>query len=305
LFSFPGDLLFIIDKQPSEGGVILMIIGITGATGQLGRLIIQKLKEKTSAQVLALARSPQKAADLGVPIHEADYGKPETLDEALFGIDILLLISSNALGKRIVQHRNVIEAAKNNNIKWIVYTSILHADTTPLHFAYEDSKTEAAIIRSGLPYTILRNGWYTEMYTNSIPGALARGAFTGCAGYGRISSATRLDYAEAAVAVLTSGGHHGQIYELAGDTAYTLFDLAAEVSRQTGKNIPYTNLSIQEYAAVLKNSGVPDDRAYSIAGFDASASQDALFDDSGHLSRLIGRPTTPLSEAVAEALKRN
>jgi NAD(P)H dehydrogenase (quinone) len=282
-----------------------MTIGVTGATGQLGRLLVRRLKENASAQVIALVRSPQKAADLGVTVREADYDKPETLDNALTGIDTLLLISGNEVGKRIVQHRNAIEAAKKNRVKRIVYTSILHADTTPLSFGDEDLATEAAIRSSGITYTILRNGWYTEMYTNFIPSALASGAFIGCAGSGKISSATRLDLAEAAVMVLATEGHQGRIYELAGDTAYTLFELAAAVSKQTGKNLPYRNLSMPEYAAALKDFGVPEGKAQAIAGFDVAASQDALYDNSRQLSKLIGRPTTPLSKAVAEALERS
>jgi NAD(P)H dehydrogenase (quinone) len=281
-----------------------MIIGITGASGQLGRLVVSNLKFKTSAELVALVRSPQKAAGLGVATRAADYDKPETLPHALADIETLLLISSSEVGKRALQHRNVIEAARNAGVKWIVYTSLLHADTSPLSLAGEHLATEAMLQESGIPHTILRNSWYTENYTGSIPGALAGGAFIGSAGSGKISSATRADFAEAAVAVLTGTGQQGKTYELAGDQAYTLSDLAAEISRQTGKTIPYRNLSEAEYAAALIGFGLPEAVARAIAGWDIGASNGALFDDSRQLSALIGRPTTPLADAVAESLKK-
>ena len=281
------------------------MIAITGATGQLGRLVVEKLKGKIPASdIVALVRSPQKAADLGVAAREADYDRPETLGRALEGIETLLLISSNEVGKRAAQHHAVIEAAKKAGVKRVVYTSLLHADTTPLSLANEHCQTEAELKASGIPYTILRNGWYTENYTALIPGALAGGAFVGSAGEGRISSATRADFADAAVAVLTTEVHEGQTYELAGDEAWTLSDLAAEVSRQTGREIPYRDLPEAEYADALKGFGMPEGFAQMIAGWDVGASQGALFDDSRQLSKLTGRPTTPLSAAVAEALKQ-
>ncbi len=281
-----------------------MTIAITGATGQLGRLVIDKLKAKVPAsEIIALVRTPTKAADLGVAAREADYTKPEILDQALAGVDTLLLISSNEVGQRAVQHRNVIEAAKRAGVKRIVYTSLLRANTTPLtSLADEHRATEADLKASGIPFTILRNGWYTENYTRSLGGAVAGGAFIGSAGDGRISSAARADYAEAAVAVLTGEGHEGRTYELAGDDAYTLADLAAEISRQTGKNVPYRNLPEADYAKALAGFGLPEGMAHHIASYDVGAAEGALFDDGRQLSRLIGRPTTPLSAAVADAL---
>ncbi|MBF9254028.1 SDR family oxidoreductase [Pontibacter sp. 172403-2] len=282
-----------------------MKIGITGATGQLGRIVVNKLKEKVSADtIVALVRTPEKAADLGVEAREADYDKPETLTKALQGIDTLLLISSSEVGKRATQHKNIIKAAKQAGVKRIVYTSLLHADTSSLSLAGEHLATEAALRDAGIPYTILRNGWYHENYTGSIPGALAGGAFIGSAGEGKIASAARADYAEAAVAVLTSEGHQGKIYELAGDEAYTLSDLAAEISKQTGKDIPYTNLPEAEYAGALTSFGLPEGLAQAIAGWDVSASRGDLFDDSRELSKMIGRPTTPMSATVADTLKK-
>jgi len=281
-----------------------MKIAITGATGQLGRIIISKLKEKVSADnIVAIVRSVQKAKDLGVEAREADYNNQEALNKALEGIDTLLLISSSEVGKRAEQHANVIEAAKKAGVKWIVYTSLLRADTSTLSLAGEHLATEAALKQSNIPFTIFRNGWYTENYTGSISSALAGGALIGSAGDGKISSAPRADFAEAAVVVLTGKGHEGKVYELAGDAAYTLTDLATEISKQTGKNIPYKNLPEADYAAVLTSFGLPEGLAQSIAGWDVSVSKGDLFDNKRQLSQLIGRPTTPLNVVVADALK--
>lgn len=282
-----------------------MKIAITGSTGQLGRIVVEKLKGQVpSENIVAIARSAAKAGDLGVEVREADYARPETLDRALAGVDTLLLISSSEVGKRAEQHHNVIEAAKKAGIGRIVYTSLLHADRSPLDLAVEHRATEKEVKESGIPFTILRNGWYTENYTASIQGALAGGAFLGSAGNGEISSATRADFAEAAVKVLTTDGHDGKTYELAGDDPYTLSDLASEISRQTGKAIEYRNLPQGEYAQTLVGFGLPEGLAAAIAGWDAGAASGALFDDSKQLSTLIGRATTPLAETVAQAVER-
>lgn len=282
-----------------------MSIGITGATGHLGRLVINGLKEQGSAaEIVALARSPEKAADLGVTVRAADYDNPQTLRSALQGVGTLLLISGSEVGKRTAQHRAVIQAAREAGVSRIVYTSLLHADKSPLSLAEEHMATETELKASGIPFTILRNGWYTENYASSIAGALAGGAVVGSAGEGRISSATRADYADAAVAAVTGSGHEGRTYELAGDTAWTLGDLAAELSRQTGRTIAFNNLPEAEYAGVLAGFGLPQPVAQMIAGWDTGISHGALFDDSRQLSTLIGRPTTPLATSVADAVKQ-
>jgi len=280
-----------------------MTIAITGATGQLGRLVVARLKARMpAAQLVALVRSPAKAADLGIAAREADYARPETLADALAGVDTLLLISSSEVGRRAVQHRNVIGAARQAGVERIVYTSLLHADTSPLNLAGEHLDTEAALKAAGIPYTVLRNGWYTENYTGSVKDALTGGALIGSAGDGRISSAARADYADAAAAVISTRGHDGKTYELAGDEAYTLAELAAEISRQAGRTIPYKNLPEADYAAALAGFGLPGWLAQALAGWDVGASKGALFDGSLQLSKLIGRPTTPLSASVASAL---
>ena len=280
-----------------------MKIGVTGATGQLGRLVIENLKKSVSTEsIVALVRNTEKASELGVSANEFDYKKAEGLASALKGIDKLLLISGNELGNRFPQHAAVVEAAKQAGVKHILYTSILHADNSPLSLAQEHYATEKAILASGLTYTILRNGWYTENYTGSAKGAVGAGAFIGNAGDGKIASAARVDYAEAAAVVLVGAGHENKTYELAGDEAYTLTELAAEISKQSGKEIPYNNLTEAEYAGILKSFGLPNALAEMLADSDTGASKGGLFDDSHVLSTLIGRPTTPLAKVVADAL---
>ena len=282
-----------------------MKTGITGATGQLGRLVVENLKRKVAAEnLVALVRTPEKASDLGIETRAFDYEKPESLAGTLQGIDHLLLISGNEVGKRRQQHENVIKAAQQAGVKWIVYTSLLHADWSTLSLAEEHKATEDALKASGIAYTILRNGWYTENYTSSVPGTVKAGVLLGSAGEGKISSATREDFAEAAAVVLTSENQEGKVYELAGDNYFTLTDLAAEISRQTGKEIPYKNLPETEYAEMLKSFGLPEGMAKVIASFDTGAANNDLFDDSKQLSRLIGRPTTSLAQSVKDILSK-
>ena len=282
-----------------------MTIAITGATGALGRLVLQQLASRRPGEtVIALARSPERLTQAGVEARRFDYNDPATLAPALAGVTTLLLISSSEVGQREAQHRAVIAAAKAAGVGHIVYTSLLHADRSALSLAGEHLATEAALRDAGIPHTILRNGWYTENYMGSVPPALAHGAFIGSAGEGRISSAARQDYAEAAAVVLTEGGHEGKVYELAGDEAYTLADLAAELSRQSGREIPYMNMPEADYAAALAGVGLPGPLADAIASYDAKAAEGALFDDGRELSRLIGRPTTPLSASIAAALQQ-
>ena len=278
-----------------------MKIGVTAATGQLGRFVISHLSTLVPAEdIVALVRKPEKGADLGVATRKFDYESADA--SALEDIDHLLLISSNEIGQRARQHANVIAAAKSAGVKWIVYTSILKADTSTISLAGEHVATEKALAESGIDFTVLRNGWYTENYTGSIGGAVANGAFVGSAGEGKISSAARKDFAEAAAVVVSDAAHKGKTYELSGDVAYTLADLAAEISKQTGKTIPYKNLPEADYAAILKQVGLPEIFAGAIANWDVSASHGDLFDEGTSLSELIGRPTTSLAKSVKEAL---
>lgn len=282
------------------------MIVVTGASGQLGRLVIAELlKSVPPAEIVAAVRDPAKVGDLaaqGVGVRVADYTLPETLDAAFAGADKLLLISSNEVGQRAVQHRNAIDAAKRAGVGLIAYTSILHADASPLGLADEHKATEAMLKASGIPHVLLRNGWYTENYLASVPPALQHGAFIGSAGTGKIASAARADYAAAAAAVLTQPGQAGKVYELAGDTFYTLADLAAELSRQSGKTVAYANLAEAEFKAALLGAGLPEGVAALLADSDVGASKGGLFDDGHALSRLIGRPTTPLAASMRAAL---
>ena len=282
------------------------MIVVTGATGQLGRLVIAALLKKVPAtEIVAAVRNPEKAKDLaetGIQVRCADYSQPASWDEALNGADKVLLISSSEIGQRAIQHRSVIDAAKRCGVKLLAYTSVLHAETLLLGLAAEHRETEALLSASGVPFVLLRNGWYSENYTAGVPAALAHGGVYGCAGDGRISSAARADYAEAAATVLTADNQAGRVYELAGDTAYTLTGLAAEISRQTGRNIGYVNLRQAEYKEILVKVGLPEVIAELLADSDSGAAKGALFDDSRQLSTLIGRPTTPLATSIAAAL---
>lgn len=283
------------------------MIAITGATGQLGTLVVEGLLQKVPAnQIVAAVRTPSKAHALaakGVQVREADYSRPETLTSAFAGVTKVLLISGNEIGQRIPQHQAVITAAKAAGVDLLAYTSLLHADKYHLLLAQEHLATESFLEASGLTFALLRNGWYFENMTAGIAPALQQGAFIGASKDGRFAAASRADYAAAAVAVLTGEGHDNQTYELAGDTAFTRAELAQEVSRQTGKTVGYHDLPEAEYEKILA-SFLPPDLAKILADAEAKAANGALDDHSHTLSRLIGRATTPLAESVAAALKQ-
>lgn len=278
------------------------MIAITGATGQLGQHVIETLlKTVPASQIVAIVRNPAKATALsqqGITVRQADYSDEAAFTTALQGIDKLLLISSSEVGQRAPQHRNVINAAKAAHVKFIAYTSLLHADRSPLGLADEHVATEKMLAQSGIAYALLRNGWYTENYLASAPAALEHGVFIGAAGEGKIASATRADYAAAAARVISEDGHAGKIYELAGDAGWTLSQLAAELAKQSGKKVVYQNLSEADFAAALKGAGLPAGLADMLADSDVGASKGGLFDDSHTLSKLIGRLTTSLADSV-------
>lgn len=283
------------------------MIVVTGASGQLGRLVIKFLLEKIPAsEIIAAVRNPEKAqdlAELGVKVRQADYNQPDTLAAAFEGAEKLLLISSSEIGQRAPQHLAVITAAKQAGVKAIAYTSLLKADTSPLALATEHLQTEQALQASGVPYAILRNGWYTENYAASIAAALAHKAFIGSAGYGKIASAARADYAAAAAAVLLNPIASSVIYELAGDDNYTLTEFAQEIAKQSGAALTYVNLPQAEFAAALVAAGLPKAFADLLADSDIGASKGGLFDGSRQLSKLINRPTTPYSAVIAATLQ--
>ena len=284
------------------------MIAVTGATGHLGRLVIEALlATQPASSIVAAARNPASAADLaakGIVVRHADYDRPETLEAALAGVDRLLLISSSEVGQRARQHGAVIDAAGKAGVSLIAYTSILKADATPVALAVEHRATEAAIRASGLPFVFLRNGWYTENYAGVVPMAVQHGAVMGSARDGRVSAASRRDFADAAAAVLTStASQAGRVYELAGDTSFTLTELAAEITSQSGKPVAYGDMPQAAYEEALVKVGLPAPVAAMLADSDVGVAAGWLHDDGQVLSGLIGRPTTPFGETVTAALK--
>ncbi|MCU0718728.1 MAG: SDR family oxidoreductase [Pirellula sp.] len=283
-----------------------MRILVTGANGQLGRLVIHELAKINGIEVVAGVRRPESAsvtAGNRTLICKVDYDDPASLVSSMTGVDRVLLISSSEVGQRSQQHQNVIEAARTTQVKMIAYTSILHAPMNPMLLAREHQNTEQILYRSGLPFVLLRNGWYTENYLAGLPQVLKMGQLFGCADNGKLSLASRSDYAAAAAMAIAGPEQHGKVYELAGDKAYTMNDIAGEISRQSGRHIPFVNLTESDYCSALQSAGLPEGFAKAIADSDAHAANGALHDDTLQLSRLIGRPTTTLQDAVRSALQ--
>ncbi|MEU5942286.1 SDR family oxidoreductase [Micromonospora sp. NPDC047548] len=284
------------------------MIVVTGATGLLGRLVVAELLDRgvPAQEIVAAVRTTEKAADLarrGVVVREADYDRPETLAPAFAGADRLLLVSSSEVGRRAAQHRAVVDAAVRAGVRLFAYTSVLKADTATFPLAAEHQATEELIRASGLPFALLRNGWYTENYTGNLAATLQHGAVLGSAGDGRVAAATRADFAAAAAAVLVGDGHENTVYELGGDEPFTMAELAAEISRQSGTEVVYRDLPAEEYTKVLVAAGLPEPYAATLAECDLGIARGELTTDSGDLRRLAGRPTTTLADAVAVALK--
>lgn len=284
-----------------------MSIVVTGATGHLGRLVVESLLDRgvAAADIVATGRDVGTIADLagrGVTVRRADFDDPASLKDAFAGAEKLLLVSASEVGRRIPQHRNAVDAARAAGIGLLVYTSAPKADDTRLKLAAEHRATEEYIRASGLPFVILRNNWYLEVYTAQIPAQLEHGAVTGAAGDGRFTPAARRDYAEAAAAVLIAGGPAGQVYELGGDTPITLAEYAAELARQSGRPVEYRNLPLDAYTTTLEGFGLPAAAAEVIADADAGIARGDLLTTGGTLSRLIGRPATTLAEAVRAGL---
>jgi len=292
--------------DPSRTGASTRI-GVAGASGKLGSLVLDGLLKVTPPdQLAAIVRSPEKAARFasrGVQVRRGDYSDRETLIPALAGIQRLLLISATDLGRRVEQHQSVIQAARAAGVEHIVYTSVLRADTSTLPIADEHRETEDLLRTSGLTYTILRNGWYIENYTERLEMPLAHGGFIGAAQTGKIAAATREDYAEAAVAVLMSGGHEGKTYELAGDYGFTMKDLADAVSGWAGTTLPYTDLPPAEYRKILGSAGLPDAIVDLLVATDVAIAHGDLNSDSRDLHNLIGRHTRTLRDVLTNLAK--
>lgn len=283
-----------------------MSIVVTGATGHLGRLVVESLLERSvpADQVVATGRNTAKLADLadrGVVVRRADFTDPVSLKEAFDGAEKLLLVSSSEVGQRYPQHVNVVDAAKAADIKLIAYTSITRADTSEMLLAGEHRPTEEYVRASGIPFVLLRNNWYLENYTGQLPVVLEHQALLGSAGDGRVSGATRADLAAAAAAVLATEGHAGKVYELAGQ-AFTLADVAAVVSEVSGTEVTYVDLPAEEYTKALLDAGLPDSVADMLADSDLGIARGELYEPSEDLAKLLGRPATSLRDAVAAAL---
>lgn len=281
-----------------------MTVAITGASGQLGRLVIESLLREGVTPV-AVVRDPAKVADLaerGVEVRQATFDDPESLDRAFAGVDRVLLVSGNEFGKRVEQHTNVIRAAERAGVELLAYTSIPQADDNPLILAQEHTGTEAVLADSTVPYVLLRNGWYWENYTRGLAHAVETGVLYGAAGQGRVSGAARADYADAAAHVLTTDGHAGRVYELGGDAGLTYDELAQAISEAAGKPVRYQDLPQAEYAAALEKGGVPADFAQVLADADNGISKGILEVGSGHLRKLLGRPAVPAVEVFRAAL---
>jgi NAD(P)H dehydrogenase (quinone) len=279
---------------------------VTGASGQLGRLAVQELMSRgvPAADIVAVVRTPSKADDLarsGAHVRAADYSRPQTLGAALAGVDRLLLVSSSVPGQRAAHHTNVIEAAKTAEVSRIAYTSILNADDTTNPLAGEHQDSERALRAADVPFTLLRNGWYTENYTGQLGQYLQRGEIVGAAGHGRISAATRQDYAAAAAAALLQDEEGNRTYELGGP-AFDLAELAGVISEVTGTPVAYRDLPAEEYASRLREAGLDEENARFVAALDASIAHGDLETSSQDLARLLGRPATPLTDVVRAAL---
>ncbi len=283
-----------------------MTLAITAATGQLGTLVVEEVLRAVPADnVVLVVRDPARAAgfaERGVTVRHGDYDDPASLADAFDGVEKLLLISGSEVGRRVAQHTAAVHAARQAGVRHIAYTSAPHADTTTLRLAPEHKATEAAIRESGVPFTFLRNGWYTENYAARIATALATGTLVGAAGDGRVASAARADFAAGAAAVLTGDGHENAVYELTGDTAWSFPELAAAITAASGHEVVYRNLSVDDYAESLIAAGVPDAGARFVAGVDGDIADGTLGEVTGDLSRLIGRPTTTLARTVSTLL---
>jgi NAD(P)H dehydrogenase (quinone) len=310
MYRAEADLIAVDDGPIAINGCKeLEMITVTAATGRYGRLVIDALLSRgvPASEIVAAVRDPQRASDIaakGVQVREADYDRPETLVPAFEGADKLLLVPSAVFGQRYPQMQRAVNAAVEAGVGLLLYASFVNTDTSTLRLGEEHKQTEALIRASGLPYVLLRNGAYTELYAGELGDleyALMSGVMIGSAGEGKISGASRKDLAEAAAVVLTRDGQDGKVYELGG-TAFTMADLAATIGRHVGKPMVYQDLSVDEYAKALAAGGVPEDFAWLLADTSFAITRGDWYTESTDLPRLLGRPRTPLAEVVAATL---
>ncbi|WP_188037760.1 SDR family oxidoreductase [Actinotalea sp. JY-7885] len=284
-----------------------MSIVVTGATGHLGRHVVEELLERgvAPADVVAGGRALERVADLaerGVRTARVDYDDPASVAAVLGEGDTVLLISASEPGRRVQQRGTVIDAAARAGVARLVYTSVLAADTTALVLAPEHKATEELLAASGLTTTVLRNGWYSENYVPTLEQARATGVVLSSTGGGRVASAARDDYAAAAAVVLTTDGHEGAVHELSGDTAWAFDELAAVLSELLGREVQHDDVTPEEHRAALLAAGLDEATAGFVVALDGNIRDGALAATSGTLSRLIGRPTTPLADTLRRAL---
>ncbi|WP_378734413.1 SDR family oxidoreductase [Nocardia brasiliensis] len=282
-----------------------MTVAVTGASGQLGRLVVQALLREGSTPVVAIVRDPRKVADLaerGAEVRQASYDDVAALDRAFTGVDRVLLVSGNVFGARVSQHTNVIRAAERAGVDLLAYTSIPRATENPLILAQEHIGTEAVLANAAVPHVLLRNSWYWENYVPELAHAVETGVLYGAAGDGRVAGAARADFADAAAKVLTTDGHAGQVYELGGDEHLTSADLAQAMSQASGKPVRYENLSEADYVAALERAGTPADFAKVLGDSSAGIATGILDVHTGDLQKLLGRPSTPAVEVFRAAL---
>ena len=280
-----------------------MSIVVTAASGHLGRLVVHDLLRRGIApdHVVAGARSLPAVKDLtdaGVRTVVLDYDQPDTVEAAVSAGDTLVLISGNDLANRDRQHADVIAAARRAGAGHLVYTSGLRASDSPSPIAASHAATEDAVRTSGIPFTLLRNGWYTENYAHSVPAVRASGVLLSSVGDGRVASATRQDFAQAIAAVVTSEGHRGQTYELSGDVAWSYDDLAAALGEVLGRDVVHRALSPEQHLQALLDAGVFEPMAQMAVGVDVGICAGAFAFTNGDLTHLLGRPTTTLVEGL-------
>lgn len=277
---------------------------VTGATGQLGRLVVESLLARGAgpAEVVATGRSVDTLADLaerGVRVERLDFDAvPESVDWVGEG-DVVLLVSGSEVGRRVPQHTAVVELARRSGAARLVYTSAPAADDTALVLAPEHAATEQVIRESGLPFTILRNGWYTENYVPAFERARETGVVAGNTGEGRVASAPRADFAEAAAVVLATDGHEGATYELSGDTAWTFDELAATFAEVLGRDVTYERLTPEQHRQALLDAGLDEGTAGFVVALDQNIADGLVAVTDGDLARILGRSTVPLSETVS------
>lgn len=280
---------------------------VTGASGQLGRLVLDSLlaSGKSPASIIATTRDTAKLADYaakGVIVRLADFDDAASLDAAFAGADKVLIISTDALdqpGKRLAQHKAAVAAAKEAGAKHILYTSMPQPDDSLVTFAPDHLGTEEAIKATGIPYTILRDGWYAENLFMSLPHALETGSWYTSTGEGRIAHITRADTAAAIAGAVLKAGNESKTYTLTGTKSRTAEEIAAIVSAATGKPLKVVHVTDAQLAEGLKAAGLPEGFIPTIVSFDANTREGKIASVTSDAETLSGRKPTSFEDFVA------